>query len=65
MIAGESAGSTYDMTAWGRAGRSVGSAIGMIPSFITGGFFAKGAIKGTAKVVSDPIKGAIKDLQTK
>jgi len=60
MIAGDAAGSSYDMTGWGRAGLSIGSALGMVPQFLTGGFLAKQGIKQGAKIVSDPIAGAIK-----
>ena len=45
MIAGDAAGSWEELSDMGKAGYSVGAAIGQIPSFMAGGFLTSTAVK--------------------
>ena len=42
-----------DLTNWGKAGYTVGTALGMLPTFIVGGAGAKGMVKGGAKLAGN------------
>jgi len=42
-----------DLSNWGKAGYTLGTAVGMLPTFGLGGLGAKGAVRGGAKVAGN------------
>ena len=56
MIAGSAAGDWDELSNWGKAGYSVGTAIGLLPSLGISGFVGKGGVRALCKIGEGGLK---------